>query len=531
MLAIVLLSILAWLLYTVYLDRIERRLARRKGLYRELVSQLATRDRALLEPTINQIGTLYDLDALEAVLEEQARSATGRPGWLLEVYDQLGLVDKYIEKLRTARKWRDRAFAAELLGRVGSAKAVPPLLETAQATQTEDADVREIALRALARIADPQAVVPLVTALAHADPWLAPRIADILARHGDAAVDPLLALLNDSTQPTARAWAANVLGEVRAQRALPALIRSLDDPDDEVRGKSATALGRLGDRRALGHLLDHLLTDPTPFVRGRIAATLGQFGGPEVVDRLVRSLGDSAWWVRMRGVEALEQIGPLAEGPLLVALGDPDGEIRRRAAVSLERLGVPDALLHRIDQNDGADEAAGTLARLAAAGSRELLAELAAHPSLRARQAVVSAVREARRIDLAPELIRMGADDPEPALRVAALETLHALRVRASLPAAIRGAADPDAVVRLAAIRLAGEVGDRTALDVLHAHTADASPEIRAAAVAALASAGGRSAEPDIVRLLDDPVAEVRSAAASAAADARLRSLVPALVT
>src|SRR3954449_10390452 len=210
MLAVVLFSILAWLLYTAYLDRVERRLAARKGLYRELVSQLATRDRALLEPTINQISTLYDLDALEAVLEEQARIATGRPAWLLEVYDQLGLVDKYIEKLRTARKWRDRAFSAELLGRVGSAKAVPALLETVQATQTEDADVREIALRALARIADPRAVEPLIRALAQGASWMAPRIADILTRHGDAAVDPLIQLLTSAGRNPARAWAANV---------------------------------------------------------------------------------------------------------------------------------------------------------------------------------------------------------------------------------------------------------------------------------------------------------------------------------
>ena len=527
MLAVGLLTILSWLLYTVYLDRVERRLATRKGLYRDLVSQLATRDRALLEPTIHQMSTLYDLDALEAVLEEQARGATGRPAWLLEVYDQLGLVDKYIDKLRRARKWRDRAFAAELLGRVGSAKAVPPLLETVQATQTEDADVREIALRALARIADPAAVGPLVTALANAEPWLAPRIADILARHGDAVVDPLLALLDQSSDHTARAWAANVLGEVGARRAVPALIRSLDDPDDEVRGKSATALGRLGDRRSLQPLLGHLLTDPAPFVRVRIASTLSQFGEPEVIDHLVRSLGDSAWWVRMRGVEALEQIGPLAEGPLLVALGDPNPEIRQRAAVSLERLGVPARLLQSIEQNDGADQAAATLVRLAGAGTRELLVELLLHPSPVVRENVISAIREAERADLGPELAQIAAGDADPRLRTLAFDALRELRANTSLPAAIQGMADPDPAVRVAAIRLIGASGNRSVLEVLRSHISDPNGAIRAASISALGALGGGSAQPDFITLLQDPEAEVRAAAARATGEARLQALVP----
>jgi HEAT repeat protein len=528
-LAVVLLAILSWLLYTAYLDRVERRLAARKGLYRDLVSQLATRDRALLEPTIHQMSTLYDLDALEAVLEEQARSATGRPAWLLQVYDQLGLVDKYIEKLRTARKWRDRAFAAELLGRVGSAKAVLTLLETVQATQTEDADVREIALRALARIADPHAVEPLVLALAQAEPWLAPRIADILARHGDVVVEPLLALLNDPDRHTARAWAANVLGEIGAQAALPALIRSLDDPDDEVRAKSATALGRLGDRRALQPLLDHLLTDPAPFVRVRIASTVGQFGGPEVVNRLVRTLGDPAWWVRLRGVEALEQVGPSAEGPLVVALGDPDPEIRQRAAVSLERLGVPTALLRRIEQNQGAEEAADTLSRLASAGTRELLTELLLHQSPIVRRAVMKAIRDSRRRDLGPELIRIAGGDPESSLRAMALETIRALRADGSLPVALSGVRDPDLEVRIAAIRLLGESRGGNALDVLREQTADPDPVVRAASITALAAAGPTSAEPELLRLLRDSEPTVRAAAALAAGQSGARGLVQPL--
>jgi HEAT repeat protein len=530
MLAVGLLTVLAWFLYTSYLDRAERRLAARKGLYRELVSGLATRDRALLEPTIHQISTLYDLDALEAVLEEQARSATGRPAWLLEVYDQLGLVDKYIEKLRSGRKWRDRAFAAELLGRVGGAKAVPALLETVQATQTEDSDVREIALRALARIADPGAVGPLVAALANAEAWLAPRIADILTRHGELVVDPLITLLGESSRHPARAWAANVLGEVRAHRAFPALVHGLDDPDDEVRAKSATALSRLGDRRAMTQLLDHLLTDPAPFVRARIASTLGQFGGPEVIDRLVRALGDPAWWVRMRGVEALEQIGSVAEGPLLVALDDPDSEIRERAAVALERLGVPANLVKMVESGEGGAEAAQTLVRFAAAGTRELLAELLLTPSPRVREVVARALRHSARRDLAAELIQLASSDPEPSLRALALDTLRALRVSQALSTALAGSADPDQRVRTAAIDLLGELGGPDVIELLRPHAADPEAPVRAATARALGALGARGAQDELLRLLGDPDPAVREAAVSGTVDAGLRPLVPALI-
>ena len=234
-----------------------------------------------------------------------------------------------------------------------------------------------------------------------------------------------------------------MLGEVRAARAFPVLVRGLGDLEDEMRAKSATALGRLGDRRAIAYLLEHLLTDPAPFVRARIAATLGRFDDPEVIDRLVRALGDPAWWVRMRSVEALEQIGSRAQGPLLVALDDPDPEIRSRAAVGLERLGVPTSLVAMIQRGERVAEAMETLVKFATAGARELLAELLLHPAHEVRAAVVSAIRRAARRDLAPELIETARRDADPHLRAAAFEALGALAVREAVPAALDGLSDP----------------------------------------------------------------------------------------
>jgi HEAT repeat protein len=524
------LGVLVWAVYAAWLTRVEHALARRKGLYREVVAGLAQRERSLLEPELRQLQTLRDFEALEALLEEQARGVTERPTWLLDTYDRLGLVEKYATRLLTARQWRERAFAAELLGRVGNAKAVPALLETIQATRAEDADVREISLRALARIGDPRAVDPLVMALKHAEVWLAPRIADILVRHGEAVVEPMLAFLAEGSRHPARAWAANVLGELRVPRAFPTLIAALKDLDDEVRAKAATALGKLGDRRAVTYLLDHLLADPAPFVRARIAGALGQFAGNEVIDRLVRALGDPAWWVRMRSVEALEQIGPTAETPLIVALDDPDPEIRIRAAVALERLGVPARLVALIEQGEATSDTTALLTKLGVAGARELLAELLHHSSAPVRAAVVGAIRDADRKDLTTELIECARRDADPAIRAAALDALHALGAHDGVPVALEALGDADERVRAAGTGLLGDLGGSELAGVIQPRTTDREPMVRAAAARALGLVRAIGADAEFFRLLRDPDPRVRAAAAEGTAEALWRGGAPVLL-
>ncbi len=529
-LALGVVGVVAWLAHAALLTRVERHLALRKGLYRDVVAGMAQRDKALLEPELHNLRTLRDFEALEALLEEQARGLTERPSWLLDAYDRLGLVDKYVDRIRTAKRWRERAFAAELLGRVGNAKAVPVLIETIQATRSEDADVREIALRALARIGDPRAVEPLVAALKSAEIWLVPRIADILVRHGDAVVEPMLSFLREHTRHPARAWAANILGELKAERAFPVLVTTLKDLDDEVRAKSAGALGKLGDRRAVTYLLDHLLSDPAPFVRARIAGALGQFADGEVIDRLVRALGDPAWWVRMRSVEALEQIGPTAEAPLLVALDDPDPEIRIRAAVGLERLGVPTRIVAEIERGVATPESEAMLTKFGVAGARELLAEHLHHPSALVRRAMVSAIRQADRKDLSAELIECTRKDADAGVRADAFEALHALGARDAVPAALDALGDEDERVRAAATGLLGDLGGRELAAVIQPRSTDREPLVRAAAARALGLVHAAGAERDFARLLRDPEAQVRAAAADGAAEAGWKGAVPLLL-
>jgi hypothetical protein len=99
---------------------------------------------------------------------------------------------------------------------------------------------------------------------------------------------PLQAYPNWSMQDTA----ADSLGRIGAP-AVPELIRTLSNPDPQLRRRAASVLGRIGPDAALAvPELIRLLDDPNPDVRHAAARTLGQIGPsaasavPALVDRL-----------------------------------------------------------------------------------------------------------------------------------------------------------------------------------------------------------------------------------------------------
>ena len=240
---------------------------------------LATRERALLEPEIHQLRTLRDFEALEAVLEEQART-----------FDRASrLAARRVRPARPGGELRGRGSGKRRSG--GSAplprscwdgSATPrrsrPCSKTIQATRTEDADVREIALRASGpdrgsargRTPSSRPCAKPRSGWRHASPTFS-------GRHGDVVVDPMIAFLAESTRHPARAWAANILGELRAPRAFPVLVHALRRSRRRGSGQGGRRPGAAG-RPPRSHLpARHLLTDPAPFVRARIAGALGQF--------------------------------------------------------------------------------------------------------------------------------------------------------------------------------------------------------------------------------------------------------------
>jgi HEAT repeat protein len=72
---------------------------------------------------------------------------------------------------------------------------------------------------------------------------------------GAVALDALIELLNDESQPVEARWrAAHLLGGIGDRRAIPALINALRDPSSDVQYYAAWALGVLRDPQGFNPL-------------------------------------------------------------------------------------------------------------------------------------------------------------------------------------------------------------------------------------------------------------------------------------
>jgi HEAT repeat protein len=138
-----------------------------------------------------------------------------------------------------------------------------------------------------------------------------------------------------------RAHAADALGKLGDPRAVPDLLRALEDKVDMVRGHAANALGQIGDRRAVSPLLD-LLREPDMLIRWTAAEALGHLGDPSAVLPLLEAWinADHEMILEVTG-EAISRIGEAAQGPLREALDDPREEVQRAARYILGQLGAP----------------------------------------------------------------------------------------------------------------------------------------------------------------------------------------------
>ncbi len=341
----------------------------------------------------------------------------------------------------------------------GGARGSPAVREALKAP-TEDGRVE--ALIAVLTGEDLPAALEATEVLAEMGPAVVPRlvsemqrvrnnwlIGGTLVKMGSEAVGPVLELLEDAEEQTA-VDCIYLLGEIQDRRAVPTLVRYLEDPRDRVRMYSVTALLLVGGPRSVEAVLSRL-TREGKGLEGFIVECLLRYG-KKSVEPILQSLASRDPRVRR---EAAFLLGGLEDAravePLMAGVRDEDAGVRENAAYALGQLS-------------------------ALTGARQevvlSLASLLSDPS----DEVSEAARKA--------LVRYGR---------AAVPTLVA---------ACRGGGTREVVASLNALR---EIGDSDAEEVMIDALGHPDRRVRVAAVAGLITAGtGRSVEPLLNALRDE---------------------------
>lgn len=105
--------------------------------------------------------------------------------------------------------------------------------------------------------------------------------------------------------------------KLKAARNVKALIKALRyTRNSDVRKNAASALGDLGDERAVEPLIE-ALKDEDKYVRKSAAEASGKLGDERLVEPLIEALNDEDWFVQEKAAAALGKMGDTrAIGPL-----------------------------------------------------------------------------------------------------------------------------------------------------------------------------------------------------------------------
>lgn len=323
---------------------------------------------------------------------------------------------------------RDRAIQELIhLGAV----AVPALID---ALQTQDASLVLVYQQLLARI--PAASLEMTKLLGTAHPLVRGRIAEVFAISKDQSAMPALIEALRGEYFTVRACAAMALGQIGNVKAIPALLAALKDPEGEVRMAACAAIAQFADPATFDELGNLLLDDPKIEVRQAAANALGETRHPAAIPFLMASLRDSFWWYE-RGqsirdlLTAIERMGEPVVQPLIEALGEREGTVRKFAATilgnlrderAIEELGMTLYDLH----HEVSLAAAEALAQFGASAVA-LLREALYHPEASIRGYAVLALGRIQDVRVAPLLIDM-LNDPERVVQRQVIQSLGGLQ-------------------------------------------------------------------------------------------------------
>jgi HEAT repeat protein len=158
----------------------------------------------------------------------------------------------------------------------------------------------------------------------------------------EAGVPALIRMLGDSRWFVARN-AADLLGEIVAKSAEPALVAALRHSDDRVRRSATNALLRLGTPNALQAIYD-AVNDTSADVRMQAAAAIATRNDDRSSATLIRAIEDEEDAdVQLAMIAALGRVATPEAVQKLMKMAEPEGRIFRRKTTSI-RVAATQAL-------------------------------------------------------------------------------------------------------------------------------------------------------------------------------------------
>jgi HEAT repeat protein len=348
---------------------------------------------------------------------------------------------KHAEARKLVNQLKDvsrRGRAETELLRMG-AEAVPALIE---ALQTTDRSLLPLYQGMLVRMGI-VATHALTHSLLNEHPIIRARVAEILAQVKDPKAVPALLSALDGEYFTVRGQAARALGAIGDPEAVQPLLGALKDEELEVRIEAVQALGKFKLPETFDSMADLLLEDPQIEARQAAAQALGETHHPQAIPYLMIALRDPFWWYEREQaadalLEAIAGMGAAAVEPLLEALNDSEGTVRRFAAMLLGRIKDPRAIkalgMALYDTHFEVGRAvAESLAGFGPVGLK-VLAEALHHPEAWLRQHAIAGLTLSGDKRIVPVILDM-LKDPEREVQKQAIQSLGALKDARALPA------------------------------------------------------------------------------------------------
>jgi HEAT repeat protein len=432
--------------------------------------------------------------------------------------------------------------------------AIPTLVESVKGGKADKDDIRYFVTsiindwhrkrrgeREIARDESLKGVIPsLITLLKDADDHVREESAHALWSLGTAAADAagaLVGTLNDKCEDV-RVFSRMALGEL-GPAAVPSLVEALKSPVVEVR-RTIVGILQILRRDAQGAVLPLVLAlkDPDEQVRGRAASALGGLG-PEAMARLIdalkahedilRDLTHEELWMLSETHDRSQPVTPDTVPALIAALQDQSRPLRRFAMCALGKveLEASGAIPTLLDLLKGQDTVLRREAIFALSGVRPVakdvltaLIDALKEDDKRVRGAAIEALGSLEQAaePALPALLAI-LKDGDKDCRDRAARALGS--IRQATPEVVRALADafddPDESVRRTAMSSVQMLGPaaKEAEPALIAHLKDVSPAIRREAMYTLGRIGpaAKDAVRPLLEILNNEEDELRDCA------------------